>query len=74
MWNLPLICFSAVFGKCLLSENEQNLIPTFTSLALIINVIGCLLLIPLWSIKGAALAALASQIIPLIWFGLTDKL
>ena len=73
IWNLLLICFSAIFGKWLLSENLQNLMPRFTLMAIVINVAGCFVFVPLWSIKGAALAALASQLIPLAWFGISNK-
>ena len=72
IWNYLLICFSAIFGKWLLAENLQIMLPRFTLLAILLNLLGCWAFIPLWSIKGAALAALASQIVPLIWFGLTD--
>ena len=67
------ICFSAIFGKWLLSENLQYLMPRFTIMAISINLIGCFILIPLWSIKGAALAALAAQLIPLVWFSIKNK-
>ena len=73
IWNLLPICFSAIFGKWLLSENLQNLIPKFTLMAIVINVTGCFVFIPLLSINGAALAALVSQLIPLAWFGITNK-
>lgn len=73
IWNFLLICFSATFGKWLLAENLQKLLPQFTLLAMTINLLGCWMLIPLWSIKGAALAALASQLIPVLWFGLTNS-
>ncbi len=72
IWNFLLISFSAIFGKWLLAENLQKLMPRFTLLAISLNLLGCWIFIPLWSIKGAALAALGSQIVPLIWFGLTD--
>lgn len=73
IWIFLLTCFSAVFGKWLLSENLQYLLPRFTLMAVVVNVVGCFIFIPLWSIKGAALAALAAQLIPLIWFGLFNK-
>jgi len=73
IWNFLLICFSAIFGKWLLSESLQKLMPRFTLMAIVVNVTGCFVLIPLWSIKGAALAALASQLIPLAWFGISNK-
>ena len=73
IWNFLLICFSSIFGKWLLSENLQYLLPRFTLMAIVVNVTACFILIPLWSIKGAALAALASQLIPLIWFGIGNK-
>ena len=73
IWNLMPICFSAIFGKWLLSENLQYLMPRFTIMAISINLIGCFILIPLWSIKGAALAALAAQLIPLVWFSIKNK-
>lgn len=73
IWNFLVISFSAIFGKWLLCENLQHLMPRFTSVAIVVNVAGCYVFIPMWSIKGAALAALASQLIPLIWFGFNDK-
>ncbi|NOT14944.1 MAG: flippase [Methylotenera sp.] len=73
IWNFLLICFSAIFGKWLLSENLQRLIPRFTTLAIIINIIGCLLLIPRWSIEGAAIAAVAAQLLPVLLFGIINK-
>jgi O-antigen/teichoic acid export membrane protein len=73
IWNFLIICFSAIFGKWLLSENLQHLMPRFALVAIVVNVIGCLALIPLWSIKGAALAALAAQLIPLALFGISNK-
>jgi O-antigen/teichoic acid export membrane protein len=73
IWNFLLVCFSAIVGKWLLSENLQYLLPRFSLMAIVINVAGCFILIPLWSIKGAALAALAAQLIPLIWFGITSR-
>ena len=73
IWNFLLICFSAIFGKWLLSENLQYLMPRFTLMAIAVNVAGCFILIPFLSIKGAALAALAAQLIPLIWFGISNK-
>lgn len=73
IWNFMPICFSAIFGKWLLSENLQHLMPQFTLLAITVNLLGCFIFIPIWSIEGAALAALASQIIPLIWFIKTNK-
>lgn len=73
IWNFPVICFSAIFGKWLLSENLQNQLPRFTLMAIIVNISGCFVLVPLWSIKGAALAALAAQVIPLVWFGIRNK-
>ena len=73
IWNFLLVCFSAIVGKWLLSENMQYLLPRFSLMAIVINVAGCFILIPLWSIKGAALAALAAQLIPLIWFGITSR-
>jgi O-antigen/teichoic acid export membrane protein len=73
IWNFPLICFSAIFGKWLLSENLQYLMPRFTLMAIVVNVAGCFIFIPLWSIKGAALAALLAQLIPLIWFGVSNE-
>jgi O-antigen/teichoic acid export membrane protein len=47
-------------------------VPRFTFTALIINVIACYVFIPLWSIEGAAIAAIAAQLIPLLWFGFTN--
>lgn len=73
IWNFLLISFSAIFGKWLLSENLQYLFPRFTLMAIVINVAGCFIFIPLWSIKGAAYAALAAQLIPLILFGISNK-
>ena len=73
IWNFLIICFSAIFGKWLLSENLQYLLPRFTFLAAIINVAGCLIFIPLFSINGAAIAALSAQLVPFIWFGITNK-
>lgn len=73
IWNFLPISFSAFFGKWLLAENKQNLLPRFTLVAIFVNVAGCFVLIPLWSIKGAAFAALASQLIPLAWFGISNK-
>lgn len=73
VWNFLLICFSSIFGKWLLSENLQYLLPRFTLMAIVVNVTACFIFIPLWSIKGAAFAALASQLIPLIWFGISNK-
>ena len=73
VWNFLLICFSSIFGKWLLSENLQYLLPRFTLMAIVVNVTTCFIFIPLWSIKGAAFAALASQFIPLIWFGISNK-
>lgn len=73
IWIFLVICFSSMFGKWLLSENLQYLMPRFTLMAIVVNILGCLVLIPLWSIKGAALAALASQVIPLVWFGINNK-
>lgn len=73
IWNFLVISFSAIFGKWLLSENLQKLMPRFTLLAIVVNVTACLVLIPLWSIKGAALASLAAQLIPFIWFSLSNK-
>ena len=72
IWNFPLICFSAIFGKWLLSEHLQYLMPRFTLMAIVVNVAGCFIFIPMWSIKGAALAALAAQLIPLVWFGISN--
>lgn len=72
IWNFLLICFSAIFGKWLLSENLQYLMPRFSFMAITVNVIGCLILIPVWSAKGAALAALAAQLIPLVWFSIRN--
>lgn len=73
IWIFLFLCFSAVFGKWLLSENLQNVVPRFTLMALIINVVGCFIFVPLWSIKGAAFVALASQAIPVIFYGLFNK-
>lgn len=73
IWNFLLICFSSIFGKWLLSENLQHLTPRFTLMAIVVNIAGCIVLIPFWSIKGAAIAALGSQLIPLIWFGISNK-
>jgi O-antigen/teichoic acid export membrane protein len=73
IWNFLLICFSAIFGKWLLSENLQYLMPRFAFMAITVNVIGCLVLIPVWSTKGAALAALAAQFIPLVWFSISNR-
>lgn len=73
IWNFLLICFSSIFGKWLLSENLQHLMPRFTLMAIVVNVAGCFVFIPLWSIKGAALAALAAQLVPLIWFGISNE-
>lgn len=73
IWNFLLICFSAIFGKWLLSENLQHLTPRFALMAITVNIVGCYTLIPLWSTKGAALAALAAQLIPLIWFSISNK-
>lgn len=72
IWNFLPICFSAIFGKWLLSENLQYLIPRFTLMAMVVNIVGCLVLIPFWSIYGAALAALAAQLVPLAWFGISN--
>lgn len=73
IWNFLIICFSAFFGKWLLSENLQHLMPRFTLMAIVVNVAGCFVLIPLLSIKGAAFAALAAQLIPLLWFSISNK-
>lgn len=73
IWIFLLLCFSAIFGKWLLSENLQHLLPRFTLMAIVVNVAGCFIFIPLWSIKGAALAALASQLVPVIWFGIFNE-
>lgn len=73
IWNFLFICFSSIFGKWLLAENMQKINPQFTLVALFINVLGCYLLIPIWSIKGAAIAAVASQLIPILWFGITNS-
>ena len=73
IWNFLMICFSATFGKWLLAENLQKLLPQFTFLAIAVNLLGCWMFIPLWSIEGAALAAIASQLIPVLWFGLTNR-
>lgn len=73
IWNFLMICFSAIFGKWLLAEKLQKLLPRFTLMAISVNMVGCFMFIPLWSIEGAALAALASQLAPVLWFGLTNK-
>lgn len=73
IWNFLLISFSSIFGKWLLSENLQYLLPRFTLMAIVVNVSACFIFIPLWSIKGAAFAALSSQLIPLIWFGISNQ-
>jgi O-antigen/teichoic acid export membrane protein len=73
IWIFLVICFSSIFGKWLLSENLQYLMLRFTFMAIVINILGCLFFIPLWTIKGAAFAALASQLIPFVWFGMSNK-
>ena len=73
IWNLLIVCFSAIFGNWLLSENLQYLVPRFTFVALVLNVLGCWALIPLWSIKGAALATFGAQLISFILFGIINK-
>lgn len=73
IWNFLVISFSVIFGKWLLAENLQHISLNFNLMAMVVNILGCLILIPLWSIKGAALAALLAQVIPLIWFGFTNK-
>jgi O-antigen/teichoic acid export membrane protein len=73
IWNFPLICFAAVFGKWLLAEKLQHLQPRFTLMAIVVNTAGNFILIPILSIKGAALSALASQLVPVIFYGATNK-
>lgn len=73
IWIFLLICFSSIFGKWLLSENLQHLMPSFTFMAIVVNILGCLFFIPLWAINGAACAALASQVVPLLWFYTRNK-
>ncbi len=73
IWIFLIICFSSIFGKWLLSEGLLYLMPRFTFMAIVVNIISCFLFIPLWSIRGAAAAALFSQVIPFVWFGITNK-
>lgn len=73
IWIFLIICFSSIFGKWLLSEGLLYLMPRFTFMAIVVNIISCFLLIPMWSIRGAAIAALVSQVIPFVWFGITNK-
>jgi len=73
IWVFLTICYSSVFGKWLLAENLQFLLPRFTLAAVLVNITGCFVFIPLWSIKGAAFAALISQVFPLVFFGIINK-
>jgi O-antigen/teichoic acid export membrane protein len=73
IWNFLLICFASVFGKWLLAENLQYLTSRFTIVALSINLLGNLILIPIFSIQGAAWASIAAQFIPFPLFYFLDK-
>jgi len=66
IWNFLLICFSAIFGKWLLAENQQHVSPLLTFIGMVLNVISNLVLIPLFAVRGAALAAVLSQLLTFI--------
>jgi O-antigen/teichoic acid export membrane protein len=73
VWSFLLICFASIFSKWLLAENLQYLNFRFTVVALVINLLGNIILIPLFSVKGAAIASIAAQFIPFPLMLLLDK-
>ena len=66
VWILPLICYSAVLGKTLITEGRQHLLPRLTAIAMISHAAGLFALLPLLGLRGAAIAALLAQTIPVI--------
>jgi O-antigen/teichoic acid export membrane protein len=73
VWSFLIICFASIFSKWLLAENLHYLSFRFTAIALTINLLGNFVLIPLFSLKGAAIAAVAAQFIPFPLMMLLDK-
>jgi len=74
-WTLVLICYSAVFGKWLLAEGLQGLLPRMTFVALATNVAAILLLAPALGLIGVAYATLLTQLVPwLLFFSIDARL
>lgn len=73
VWILPLICYSAVLGKILITEGRQHILPRLTAVAMISHALGLFVLVPGLGLKGAAIAALLAQAIPVIILLVADR-
>jgi O-antigen/teichoic acid export membrane protein len=67
-WTLVLICYSAVFGKWLVAEGLQSLLPRMTLVAMLTNIAAILILVPRVGLVGAAAATLLTQLVPVVLF------
>jgi O-antigen/teichoic acid export membrane protein len=67
-WTLVFICYSAVLGKWLVAEGLQSLLPRMTFVAMITNIAGILVLVPMVGLVGVALATVLTQLVPAVLF------
>lgn len=61
VFTLPFVASGLIFGKVLITEGRQSLMPKITLAALIANVSGLILLVPVVGIAGAAIATVLAQ-------------
>lgn len=62
IWTLPFFLINPILGNFLIAVNSQRLPALSVALTALISIVGNLILIPKYSLTGAAVAALVSEI------------
>jgi len=68
VWWTFLAGFSSLFSNYFMATNRAKLMTVQTGLALVVNVLGNLLLIPLFNATGAALSVIAAEFVSVIFY------
>lgn len=68
IWAMAATFFSQLAVRACMAANKERLIPYGTAVAVSVNVLTNLLLIPHWNIVGAGVAAVASEVTGLCFF------
>jgi O-antigen/teichoic acid export membrane protein len=68
MWATATIFYSQLAVRCCMAANMERWIPYVAGAAAVVNLLGNLILIPLWQTVGAGLAALISELLTLVLF------
>jgi O-antigen/teichoic acid export membrane protein len=68
MWATAIIFYSQLSVRCCMAANMERWIPYVAGVAVLVNLLGNLVLIPRWQAVGAGIASLISELLALVLF------